>query len=466
MVQTLKVGRAASGGLHRVCELEAILPDGAGPDLSAIPDRAMRDRVSACVGKAQLRAVFETRVTRHAGLLATGAGTVEVALDAGEIDSRGVQQPVSEVEFEVRTGGGAAAYRAAAALLGDMPARLHDDSKAERGFRLADGLAGEMGNGAAGALRTGTVPEAASDWALDRVEAALRAYSEALAQNIHCVMVSADPEGPHQVRVAARRLRALLWLAEPVFAPDWRKATARTCKALGRAVAPARDADVFIDEIVAPALGAGEAGDAELMAALEAWRAATHDQVRGRLRAMTATGLALGLLEAVSTRAWAQRTGQGGTALVQPLAKIAAPALAAEWDRLERVGRKLGRLPVEDRHDLRKALKRLRYGAEIAAAGLAETAGGADFLKALRRVQTALGKLNDLDTIAPMRPALGDAGLEARLEACLAGTARDTGDAKASGKSGRKARRRLLEKAEAQWAALAAAPRFWAAGEA
>ncbi len=473
VTQTLKSARSASGGLHSVREVEVDLPAGSVPDIGAIPDAALRETVSTLVGRSQLRAVFETRVSRQAGLLAFEDGAVEVALDAGEIAANRACLPVSEAEFEVRAGPASLAYRAAAALLADRAVRLHDASKAERGYRLASAAAGAaargpVGDGGAdGPVRTGTLPATASDWTLDRVEACLAAYGEALAQNIHSVLTSADPEGPHQVRVVLRRLRALLWVAAPAFDPDWAKAQAKAFKALGRAVAPARDADVFVDEIVRPRLSgsgnhrddedeeSGNAGVADLLARLETWRAETHGAVRVRLREMQASGLALGLLESVASRGWVRRSRDGAAALVSPIGPVAAPILAREWQRLQRAGRKLDKLPAEKRHRLRKDLKRLRYGAELAAgrARTADSAGGADVLTALRRMQTSLGRLNDLDTIAPMRPTLGDAAADAMLAACL-------GELETGGTSG-KVRKHWMAKAKKHWARLQAAATVW-----
>jgi len=458
LIQTLKGGRTASGGLHSVREVEARLGDADAdidaPDLDAIADPDLRETVSLLVGRSLLRPVFETRIDRRSGSLTPGGAEVEVAIDTGEIVANGASLPVCEVEIELRSGPPAATYRAGADLLADIPARLDLAAKADRGYALADTIPPPD----ARPIRTGTLPQPpASDWTLDQVDTLLGHYARALAGNLHCVFTSMDPEGPHQMRVVLRRLRALLWLAAPALDPDWRTSRLKAFKALGRAVAPARDADVFIDEIVVPTLTAAGETDDDLIARLEAWRTATHEDVRAELRQMQATGEVLALLGSVATRDWHHAGKRGARALLTPFATLAAPALEAGWKAARRDGRKLSKLPAERRHRLRKDLKRLRYGAEMAAGALPDTDGGAGFLTALRRVQTSLGRLNDLDSVAPLRPDLGDPAAEARLAAYLLAA---TGPQSPSAPPG-KSRRRWLDKAAAQWRKLKAADKFW-----
>jgi hypothetical protein len=78
----------------------------------------------------------------------------------------------------------------------------------------------------------------------------------------------------------------------------------------------------------------------------------------------------------------------------------------------------LAQLGPSARHDLRKDIKMLRYGAELAAAAAADGEDAA-LVAALRRVQDALGHLNDLDTLQRFEPLTVDRegllGLRQRL---------------------------------------------------
>src|SRR5438046_852405 len=83
---------------------------------------------------ARLAPVFETRFTRHSGLIQVdGAASAELAIDRGLICAGTRREPISEVELELISGDTAALMRFAEAL--ELP--LAYESKAERGYRLA-----------------------------------------------------------------------------------------------------------------------------------------------------------------------------------------------------------------------------------------------------------------------------------------------------------------------------------------
>ncbi len=63
---------------------------------------------------------------------------VEMALDQGEVAADGRNEPISELELELRAGPAAALLELAVALAADVPLMPCDISKAERGYRLYD----------------------------------------------------------------------------------------------------------------------------------------------------------------------------------------------------------------------------------------------------------------------------------------------------------------------------------------
>ena len=68
----------------------------------------------------------------------------------------------------------------------------------------------------------------------------------AIGRHAPGVAVDADPEVLHKLRVAIRRLRALLQAARPFLADESSESLRAELRELGNSVGPARDADVFL----------------------------------------------------------------------------------------------------------------------------------------------------------------------------------------------------------------------------
>lgn len=72
-----------------------------------------------------------------------------------------------------------------------------------------------------------------------------------LERNAGAFKIAPEPHAVHQMRVAARRLRALLGAFRVVLPKAARKRTAADLKRLQAVLGPARDMDVFLDEVLA-----------------------------------------------------------------------------------------------------------------------------------------------------------------------------------------------------------------------
>jgi CHAD domain-containing protein len=75
---------------------------------------------------------------------------------------------------------------------------------------------------------------------------ALKAQVEEIRKHGPKVYANADPEELHKLRVAIRRLRALLRAARPLISDERAEALRAELGELGRALGPARDTDVFV----------------------------------------------------------------------------------------------------------------------------------------------------------------------------------------------------------------------------
>ncbi|WP_448581099.1 CYTH and CHAD domain-containing protein [Thermaurantiacus sp.] len=432
---SVKSARTTVGGFQQAREIEVPLP-GARVELATLPERALAAELAALSGSAALAPRFETRVRRKLIRIARPHGMVDVALDRGQIRAGASSEPVCEAEFELAAGSPEAIFEVAESLLARIPARLDLPSKAARGEALA-----RHAPLLPPPLVDKPLAPARGTPAAEAFESRLAHLAPVIARTVFATLTDDAPEGPHQLRVALRRLRVALRLFRPILAPEDARALAATARTLGRLVSPLRDADVLVGDLLLP-LATSE--DPELAQALASWHGQTRANVRAQLRAAGATGFAIRLLRLASLGGW-QRPGARAR-LAMPFETVLAPGLERLWKTIRHRGRRLAELDPETRHELRKDLKKLRYGTEYA--GEREEAKA--FLSALKRLQEDLGAINDLAVLVGFAPEL-PAEVAARF-AALAERLHKRDKARADTLMGRACR---------HWRALASTEPWW-----
>lgn len=225
-----------------------------------------------------------------------------------------------------------------------------------------------------------------------------------IAANLPAVIYARDPEGMHQLRVGLRRLRVAL----TSFGRDFRTPAVENvrlqAKSVASQLAPARDLDIFVGELfklAARANGAAEAfGALQNRAAFARRRAWDH-----------AVDYLMSPPFICLLRALTDLTGDHGKPgqpiednHARQIALYNAPAgrftekiLTHRFKQLKKCGRGFEHLSTGDRHDLRIALKKMRYTSEFFAP-LYPATPAAKFVKRLAKMQEALGALNDVAT--------------------------------------------------------------------
>lgn len=234
--------------------------------------------------------------------------------------------------------------------------------------------------------------------AADACSAILALHGAAIVRNLQCVLTTLDPEGPHQLRISLRRTRVAFRAFEPVMRRKANERLVEIARTLGRIVGELRDADVMIDEVVSPAAGDGAA----LLAALEAWRQEVRGRVRAKLLAIDATGIAAAFVRDAATFTWIKQSAARICAR-----EVIASAQEGFWAKAEPLALRMPDLSPVELHQLRKAVKALRYGAELAA-----SVGLQSDSSRYKRMQDALGYANDTAALEQFRPpvfAFGDA---------------------------------------------------------
>jgi triphosphatase len=107
------------------------------PDLGLLEQTPMMQKLPQGLA---LEPVFSTDIDRTTRILKLDGGTVvEAAYDEGLIIAAEAQQPVRELELELREGNSAPLYRLALEIHTAAPLTIETDSKATRGYRLNSG---------------------------------------------------------------------------------------------------------------------------------------------------------------------------------------------------------------------------------------------------------------------------------------------------------------------------------------
>jgi CHAD domain-containing protein len=224
-----------------------------------------------------------------------------------------------------------------------------------------------------------------------------------------------DDRGIHQARVATRRLREAL----PILAakPEVGQAgkARRKIRRLTRALGTVRELDValaMLDEL-ARAEHLPRLAVEDVRAHVLAERDARRDQMRRRLDRVDADKL---------NRRLASVAEQLADSADQSWRTVLSARLLARATRLEGAIDTAGQLYApEHLHDVRIAVKKLRYVLELAAE--AGAAGAAARASTLKRAQELLGSLNDLHVLqqhvatVQAAPRAGRKGLASGLAA-------------------------------------------------
>jgi inorganic triphosphatase YgiF len=381
-------------------ELESEI-QGDRPEIQLIPDENLRRLVSEAAGAEPLAPAFVSEFGRTVWPVKLGDSEIEVALDQGEIRAGADRAlPVSELELELKSGRPDKLIELALALGRSLPIAVERQSKAERGFALIAGL---------GAKPMRADPVKLSAEASGR-EAFLKLARNCLAQlgGNEAAVRGADAEGIHQMRVAARRLRALLACFSEHLSPKLVEEFAGELRWLMEALGPARDLDVFLAETLGP-VAERMPEEAVLKPLQEAARQAA-DQAHAEARAAIATPRYTTFLLTADLRLGGDDWAVPGTILDRPVTSLANGMLRRRHRKLLKIGRGHHALKIEELHEIRIAAKKMRYVAEFFRS-LYSHKLARRYLARLSRLQDRLGGLNDAVTgrrlLSELLPASG-----------------------------------------------------------
>jgi CHAD domain-containing protein len=224
-----------------------------------------------------------------------------------------------------------------------------------------------------------------------------------ISANVPAVVEARDVEGMHQLRVGFRRLRVAFSSFGTEFRTPTFEALKRRAKAIANRLAPARDLDVFLDELFEPAATANGALEAfgVLRSRAHGARRRAWDESVAQITSPSFANFMSDLGEALDRRSWYEATPGGShatsmiVAFATPATTLADRMLTARLRQSRKGARHLETLSDSARHRLRIKLKKLRYTAEFFAP-LYPKKDVEPFLERLSRMQDILGGLNDV----------------------------------------------------------------------
>jgi CHAD domain-containing protein len=162
-------------------------------------------------------------------------------------------------------------------------------------------------------------------------------------------------------------------------------------------LAPARDLDVYERSKIEPLRGVlpGKTGMKELADTLASRRAGAFNRAKAAIDSPRYRSLLLDTLQWLENGDWAKhRRRQGG-----PIERFAAKVLARRTKKAKKKAGKLRKLDPRQRHKLRIAVKKLRYGSDFFENLFVGRKAGkrlSRFKVRLKDLQDCLGALNDI----------------------------------------------------------------------
>jgi CHAD domain-containing protein len=263
-------------------------------------------------------------------------------------------------------------------------------------------------------LATNSAINAVNDPVLSGMEDALRRFERARAAYLE----DARPRSLHKLRVGLRRMRSALSIISRHGEGDVTRLAAEA-RRIGGAIGPARQCDVLAARIRQDFPQTAAAVDIErLLALVEDRRARCNAEARALLQSPQIEGF---VSEARLFLAHAAPGLPGPRKILDCL-----------LNRALRRGRHFSRLADEERHALRLALKKLRYGALFFQTRFGHKQRYAKFLEQASELQELLGARNDLAEVANFIDALPGAqaaDLAGAREAVMARFSRTDEDA-------------------------------------
>jgi inorganic triphosphatase YgiF len=400
-IQTLKADKAIRGGVSNPIEIEVPVSDGI-PDIEQLTSTELGRAVKKAIGEAPLRPLFKTDVRRTRHNIRANGSEMELALDEGELKVKSKTQKLCEAELELKSGHISGLLETAETIFAESELELSTRSKSDLGYDLLLGRKSDAGEGE----RQDRTEIRPSDSCLQAFSSIFVTIKDQIIANSHAVLDSPDARGPHQLRIGLRKLRTAVRALRPLAKSSSLERFDGLAGKLARCVGTLRDVDVLMSSVCQPLepVVPEKSGMTELHQALLQHHQAKYKEVRSQLAGPEWSRLQLYMA------LW-PLTLRDVDGIQQPIVDYSRRILRARWKKVRRLGNRLEELSPEARHDMRKALKQLRYLSEFFAPLYAKRSTRR-FINKLKQLQDVFGYLNDV-YVARQLPALPELSTEA-----------------------------------------------------
>jgi inorganic triphosphatase YgiF len=392
-LQTLKapVPGAEKSGLQHFAEYEAEV-DESRPEFDKLEDPRLRRWISKMGPPQKFGPIFTTRVMRTTMPLRLADSDIELAIDEGSIEAQDRKVPLREIELELKSGCPTRLYELALMLVKeDIDFGLERRTKAARGYALYESADDSPVKAAPLDLPAGSSVGGAFGLIAQNCCDQIRANEAA-------VMLGEDPEGVHQMRVAVRRLRALLSLFKSVLAGDVRDHLKVELRWLQQQLGPPRDWDVFLADTLAPieARFPDEEAVETMRRTAGELREAAYERASADVASGRYAGILLHLQMHLADGRWFRGAGREGVKFIdRPVKGFASNLMDKHADRLTKLGNKHKTLTESQLHQLRIEGKKMRYAVDFFRSLYPESVSKA-YRASLVDIQDNLGAVNDI----------------------------------------------------------------------
>ncbi|MBC8158212.1 MAG: CHAD domain-containing protein [Alphaproteobacteria bacterium] len=359
------------------------------PDPGAVGDADLRALATPNPGSV-LEPVLQSKIhrtTRH--LVTPRRRAVTFALENGEFESGKAKRPFYEILLDTKSADGGAPFDVALGLHAKIPVRVATTSRENAALQA---MGGEPAWRKAIAL---DLPKTAN--VEDTLVHILHHCLDHLMDNEQVTRLSDHPEGVHQMRVAMRRMRSALRIFRDVMPREQYDRITDEVKWQTKSLADTRDLDVFMDEIVGPVAAAldGDPAFDVLNARLAKDRAKARTEARKEIADPRFTQFLLETLGWIEGHKWRRRDAQSKALLQQPIIGLSDNLLSKRFKTVRKKGRVFDTLSVEEKHQLRIDVKKLRYATDFFSS-LYGRERVRDFTIRLGKLQDGLGYMNDV----------------------------------------------------------------------
>ena len=385
-MQTVKMLNGASDSVSRR-EWEMLVADPI-PDPSLVIDPSLPQDFRKLTS-ADLQPMFDVDIRRETRRLTSNGAKIDVSLDNGAVIAGQERAPVHEIELELVAGELKDLFAEARRISDTVHGCLHTRTKADLGYALRSADRRYWSR----ASKLSLSPDMTAGESFTLI--ILNSFSH-LTANDDCARLNLHIEGAHQCRIALRRLRSAFKIYRPLLRRERIEPIENAVRWLGKILGVARDLDVLKIELLDPAIEAlGEAQQlVPLLANLAAQKATAYEQVSEALTSVRYRHLLIDLC-ALAHADEIGKAEEDCCTLDQPLAELASNALSSAHHKLLKRGEGFETLSKSDRHDVRIALKRLRYALDFFGS-VFDAESKKKFVRKLARLQDDLGRMNDV----------------------------------------------------------------------